>query len=203
MPAASLEKHSHLLCSCVSLCLSQIQPCGIGGAQNFSSAYDKNKEQKWMPGGQQALLSQGIPEATSLAVFPVSRRRQGRRCPCQNHMMGILWPSPLALPKSYPPHPDLPLSREQTCQRALLFLLLGEGISGYKLYTDEVSSRYADSCFQFSLALILNIKQSRPSSPCFHSPPFFGISFHPGSKGHFPAASLNIQAAWRLGTRAS
>lgn len=105
-----------------------------------------------MPRGQQALVSQGIPGATSSAVFPVSHRM-------------VLWLSPLALPKTSPPHPDLPLCREQTCQRALLFLLLWEGISGYKLYTDEVSSRYADSCFQFSLALISNIKQSRPALP--------------------------------------
>lgn len=106
-----------------------------------------------MPGGQQALISQGIPGATSLSVFPGSYR------------MVLPWLGPLALPKTSPPHPDLPLCREQTCQRALLFLLLWEGISGYKLYTDEVSSRYADSCFQFSLALISNIKQSRPTLP--------------------------------------
>lgn len=133
-----------------------------------------------MCGAQHAHFSQGNPETTSLDVFPVSsHRRQGRRCPCQNHMMGILWPSFPALPKFCLPRSDLPVCREQTCQRALLFLLLCEGISGYKLYTDEVSSRYADSCFQFSLALISNIKQSRPSSSCFHSPPFFGILAFP------------------------
>lgn len=65
-----------------------------------------------MPGGQQALISQGIPGATSLAVFPVS------------HGMVLPWLSPLALPKTSPPHPDLSFCREQTCQRALLFLLL-------------------------------------------------------------------------------
>jgi hypothetical protein len=42
----------------------------------------------------------------------------------------------------------------------LLFLLFCEGISGYKLYADEVSYRYTDSCFQFRLALVLNVKQS-------------------------------------------
>lgn len=47
------------------------------------------------------------------------------------------------------PSPCLPSPTQQSPRlwRALLFLLLCEGISGYRLYTDEVSYRYADSCF--------------------------------------------------------
>lgn len=104
------------------------------------------------PGSQSSSLPEGflvmpsMPPTSLGYIPPLSPWSWGRRSSHQDRVMGILaWSlSPAAGWSSPPPSP---VSRTLGCWRDLLFLLLCEGISGYRLYTDEVRYRYADSCF--------------------------------------------------------